>query len=118
MQTCGFQARLFGKDPKELFWDFHRANPEVYTLLLRKARQARAKGKTKYSMRAIWEVVRWDLNVTSTDVNQNAFKLNDHYVPHYARLIMDQNPEFEGFFELRRPSTPRRPRSWTEEAVA
>jgi len=100
-QTCGTHPRLFDKSPSEMFWEFHRRNPEIYRRLRSMARQAKASGKDKYSMRAIWEVLRWRMNVQSTDVHQTLFRLNDHYPPYYARLLMQQEPDLEGFFETR-----------------
>ena len=84
------------------FYRFHKANPQVYQALKTMAFRALNKGKTKYSIRALWEIARWEDVVECRDPNQDTVKMNDHYVPHYARLLMENEPELEGFFDLRK----------------
>lgn len=80
------------------FEKFHASNPHVYAELVRLARQAVAKGRTRFGMKALWEVMRWHfwLNTTDTD-----FRLNNNYSSRYARLIMQQEADLRGVFETR-----------------
>ena len=42
------------------FYKFHDNNPEVYSHLVRLARQAKARGHNKVGIRMLWEVMRWE----------------------------------------------------------
>ena len=57
-------------------------------------------GIKRYSARAICQRIRWHIEV---DRNQppEAYKVNNNYTPYLARKFMEENPQFEGFFELR-----------------
>lgn len=77
---------------------FHRTHPEVWREFCRLALAQAAKGFTQYSARTLWEVLRWHFDTPGED----AFKLNDHYPPFYARAFMRLHPEHVGFFSLRK----------------
>lgn len=79
---------------------FHRENPQVYEALRRLALQAKRAGK-RVGMRCLWERLRWEVYVEVPHPAGNDFRLNDHFPPHYARLLMDREPELRGFFEVR-----------------
>jgi len=80
------------------FQDFHRANPRVYSELVKLARMLRAKGRVHYGVGALFEVVRFHRALETTDV---MFKLNNNYRSRYARLIMATETDLSGFFETR-----------------
>lgn len=46
----------------------------------------------------IGERIRW---FTSVETNATDYRLNDHYWPYYARLLMGTDESFAGFFETR-----------------
>jgi hypothetical protein len=48
----------------------------------------------------IWEAMRWERFLLTKDIEK--YKLNNNYPSRYARLIVENNPEFEGFFETRK----------------
>lgn len=79
---------------------FHEMNPRVYEILVRLARQAKAKGRDHCGIRMLWEVMRWEIFISTTD-DASDFKLNDHYTSWYARFIMAREPDLIGFFRLR-----------------
>lgn len=79
---------------------FHRANPRVYEVLRRLALQA-ARANRRVGMRCLWERLRWEVYVEAHDPHGSEFRLNDHYPPFYARLLMDREPELRGFFDTR-----------------
>lgn len=83
---------------EELFLAFHSANPNVYAALCRLARQAVAKGRKRVGMKMLFEVVRWEVFLTT---QKDEFKLNNNYTARYARLIMEQEPDLAGVFETR-----------------
>lgn len=91
----------FSNALEEQFLKFHEANPHIYTLILRFSREAKAAGRPRFSMRAIFQRIRWYTAVETLDDSEPRFKLNDHHTAFYARLVMAQEPEFAGFFETR-----------------
>lgn len=72
---------------EEKFVQFHSENPQVYVELVRLAREARFKGKSRVGIKMLWEVVRWNLFISTVDSNSE-FKLNNNYHSRYARMIM------------------------------
>ena len=76
----------------EAFSAFHAAHPEVLDAVIALARARRAEGHKRYSIKAIFERLRWDGQVPDLNNNFHAF---------YARLAMETAPDLDGFFELR-----------------
>jgi len=81
------------------FEEFHRNNPEVYEELVRLARQMKARGHKRIGIKMLWEVLRWERAMKTTD--QTEWKLNNNYTSRYARLIMENEPDLKGFFVTR-----------------
>lgn len=89
----------FGDSIAERFEIFHRDNPQVYDTLLRLAREwTRQTGGRKLGISALFERARWDLALATSDPD---FKLNNSYRAYYARLLMHENPDLRGLFDLR-----------------
>jgi hypothetical protein len=89
----------------ERFLEFHAANPRVYGALVRFAFEAQAAGYEKYGLSDLMGRVRWELQVVDRDPRGDVgddFKINDHYSPYYARLIMNRHETLRGMFDLRR----------------
>ena len=86
---------------KERFVQFHEDNPIVYERLKVMAFQVRKLGRKRLSGRTLWEVLRWNIASTTTEETE-PYKLNDHYLPHYVRMMIADFPSLDGFFELRR----------------
>lgn len=82
------------------FQAFHAANPHVYERLVAMALQLRRRGHQRLGIGMLWEVLRWR-QMLETDDPASGFKLNDHFRSRYARLIMEQEAELAGAFELR-----------------
>lgn len=84
-----------------LEWDFlkfHDQHPEVYELLKRFALEAIAAGRQQLSIALITERIRWETSV----IGGNEFKLNNNHRSFYARMFMDEFPQYEGFFRTRK----------------
>jgi hypothetical protein len=84
---------------EERFREFHAANPDVYDELVRLARRARARGHRRMGIELCFGALRWNRFMQTT--GEGGFKLNDHFTSRYARLIQAQEPDLQGFFELR-----------------
>lgn len=81
------------------FWEFHRANPEVYETLVVLAFQWKKFGGRKIGINALSERVRWEIAIRTCG---SQFKLNNNHRPFYARMLMENEPELAGLFALRK----------------
>ena len=89
-------------------------NPEVYEKFRMIAVKLKAKGFTRWGAKAIWEVLRYELAV-STTANVKDYKLNNNYTSRMARKLMNEEPEdFGDFFELRKLKTDTEPLIFTK----
>jgi hypothetical protein len=79
------------------FKAFHQSNPRIWFEFKRHCFEIK-KARNRYSHWAVIASVRWqhDLNPTN-----EAFKINNDYISLYARLMIHNYNEFDGFFELR-----------------
>ena len=83
------------------FLRFHQQNPMVYDQLERLAFKLKVKGVERWGIKALWEVLRYELAI-ATNYQMGEFKLNNNLTASYARLLMERNPEdLAGFFETR-----------------
>lgn len=79
------------------FERFHKANPHVYAHLVRICREMKSKGLAHWSMKAAFEVLRYQAIQTFGE----DWKLNNNYTRHYALLVMDTEADLGGFFKTR-----------------
>lgn len=86
--------------PADKFEEFHRLNPQVYTALESMTREMVNRGRRKIGIKMLFEVLRWNYYMETDDPNSD-FKINNNYAPHYSRLIIANNPQWENVFELR-----------------
>lgn len=82
------------------FEEFHRLNPQVYSTLESMTRELVNRGRGKIGIKMLFEVLRWNYYMSTNDPNSD-FKINNNYAPYYARLILENHPEWDGIFELR-----------------
>lgn len=83
---------------QQRFERFHINNPVIYQLIMRFTNEARRRGYKHYSIKGIFERVRWHMNV---ETHGDVFKLNNNYTSRYVRLIEERHPELVGFFRTR-----------------
>lgn len=79
--------------------EFHKANPQVWNHFVLFTNQIISKGFANYSVNAIFERIRWEMDAKSTGENQ--FKINNNYRAFYARRFMKMYPQHSGFFRTR-----------------
>jgi hypothetical protein len=78
---------------------FHGDNPRVYEVLVRLAREWVGRfGSHKLGIATLYERARWEISLATNDAD---FKLNNNFRAYYARLIMAQEPDLAGLFDLR-----------------
>jgi hypothetical protein len=77
------------------FEKFHKKNPEIWELFKKFSLDMIARGRTNYSSNAIFERIRWHVDV---DTNSEV-KLSNNLRPYYARMFHIAHPEHDGFFK-------------------
>ncbi len=82
------------------FHDFHAKNPQVIIQLEHIAQRTLQEGQDHFSINYLFEVVRY-LAWTETNDSYSDFKLNNSYRSHYARLIIERNPEMAKVIKIR-----------------
>lgn len=83
----------------ERFMAFHHENLKVYDLFERFALEAIRRGRSRFSARTIIHRIRW---YTEIETRGDAYKINDHWSPFYARMFLKKHPGHDGFFEFRK----------------
>jgi len=81
------------------FNQYHRKNPHIWNEFQRLTLALIARGVKHYSARTIIHYIRMN---TQLKENNSSFKINDHISPYYARKFMQEHPEHDGFFKVRR----------------
>jgi hypothetical protein len=81
----------------ERFEMFHEANPHVAKALESLAAQWLRRHE-RASMKALFERLRWE---SGLQTHGEAYRLNNNYTAHYARLLIEQRPEWADAFETR-----------------
>lgn len=87
-----------GATIQERFEAFHNANPDVYRALVRLSLEMKRAGRQRYGVKGLVEKLRWDFAIQTQG---DDFKISNDYTSRYARLIMEQIPELDGFFATR-----------------
>lgn len=80
------------------FEAFHRANPHVFDAIVRVSRNLRDAGARRGGMKMVFERLRW---LYALKTGGDAYKLNNDFTALYARKVMDERNDLEGFFRLR-----------------
>jgi hypothetical protein len=89
-------------DRRELkFRDFNAKNPDIYNDLVELAREVKASGKNKIGIDMLYGQLRWNKFIENEEGTSH-FKLNSMFAPYYARLIMKQEPDLAGLFNIRK----------------
>ena len=83
---------------EESFGLFHQANPHIYRLLRQMALEYKLSGHARCGMKMLWEALRYSSGVQTRG---EPYKLNNNYTALYARLLMRQERQLRGFFEVR-----------------
>ena len=80
---------------------FHACNPHVYEALVVLARKFRAKNRSAQTgISMLYEVLRWEYYL-ATD-SEDDYKLCNSYRAFYARLIMRNELDLQGIFNIKR----------------
>ena len=81
------------------FEAFHAQHPDIYPLMVAHARAMRADGARHSTIAYCFEAIR---GLIRLDDDHCGVKLNNNHRAYYARKIMENEPDLEGFFRLRK----------------
>jgi hypothetical protein len=81
------------------FHRYHEEHPEVYDKLKKLSLELLSRGIKHYGIAALVEVVRYHGTVSASRADE--YKIPNNTRPYYARLLMANCPELEGFFTTR-----------------
>lgn len=81
------------------FLRFHMENPHVYGEIVKLAREMKANNHERWGIKGIFEVLRWRYAIQTS--GDECFKLDNRYTSHFARLVMEQEPDLKDFFQTR-----------------
>jgi hypothetical protein len=83
---------------RQRWLEWHAANPHVYDLFKRFTFEAIDRGHRKLSAWLIVNRIRWE---TTVETMGGDFKISNNFIAYYARLFMDEHPEYRGFFRTK-----------------
>ena len=81
------------------FSKFDRDNPKVWELFVKFTNEIIRAGYERFSSDSILHRIRWETAISTTDKH---FKINNNFSADYARKYMKENPQYDGFFEIRK----------------
>lgn len=79
---------------------YHKQNPQVWELFVRFTKEVIDSGHSNYSVKAIFERIRWEFDVGGD--GKTEFKINNNFTSLYGRRFMRMYPEYDGFFRTRK----------------
>lgn len=91
--------------PDARFERYHAECPELYQLFERFARELKNAGMSRYSADGILHLIRHHMIVVLR--HEGGRKINNDFAAPLARKLMNECPEFAGFFELRETRSDR-----------
>lgn len=87
------------------FERYHVAHPQIYAAFRSYAKMVRRQGFKQFGAKAIMERVRWEMAFGTprpADGSPFDFKITNDMTSYYVRKLARDEPEFLGFFEMRR----------------
>lgn len=101
------QLGLFDRDvfkgydlrTRNAFWKYHEQRPQIFEKFKQYAYQMKRAGREHYGAKGIIERIRWDMHM---GYEEGDFKISNTFFPLYARLLVKECPEFDGFFRLKK----------------
>lgn len=76
---------------------YHRANRQVMRAIVDELEKARKAGRTRASVKAIINYLRWNMYIASGE----DYKINDKYTGIYTHMVYHNWPEYRDMIEIR-----------------
>tara|TARA_R110000787_G_scaffold89941_1_gene190389 strand:- start:160 stop:471 length:312 start_codon:yes stop_codon:yes gene_type:complete len=83
---------------KQKWWNWHKENPEFYSMFEDFTFQAINRGHKRLSAWLIVNRIRWETMIVTTG---DDYKISNDYIAFYSRLFMHDHPEYKGFFKTK-----------------
>jgi hypothetical protein len=83
------------EEKKAIWWDWHKANPQVWEYFERFSLEVVKMGRKKVSHWLIINRIRWEVYMETTGKD---FKISNDYIAFYARLWKKRHPEHAALF--------------------
>lgn len=93
------QPEWHGRTIRSRFEQFHAMNPHVARRLAQMALEEKRRGWQRGSIDMLCHALRRDYRLQTAG---DDFKINNSFTALYARLLMDEYPQLDGFFETRK----------------
>ena len=87
--------------PMAKFETFYPKHPVVLKELFEQLDEALELGFDHYGIRLLYENLRWKKRLAGLPDPEEDYKLNDHYMAGYSRLMVAVRPEIDGLFRPR-----------------
>lgn len=84
---------------KAEWWEWHRANPDVWRHFERFSMEAVRNGRRKISHWLIVNRIRWEVAIVTSG---DDFKISNDYIAFYARLWRALHPAHADLFNIKR----------------
>jgi hypothetical protein len=101
----GEQLDLLGPTVRQKWEDFHERNPHVFRWLYAECKRAmelcKLHGIKRFGFRRVWEMVRWNYRIHTTEQVEGGFKLNNNYQRFYEDALIAHDPRLAGYVERR-----------------
>jgi len=91
--TLSFEER------KQIWWYWHKENPQVWQYFEKFALEAVRLGRNKVSHWLIINRIRWEVTIVTTGSD---FKISNDYIAFYARLWQAKYPQHKDLFNTKR----------------
>lgn len=90
--TLSFEER------KQIWWEWHKENPQVWQYFEKFALEAVKMGRKKVSHWLIINRIRWEVTIVTTGSD---FKISNDYIAFYARLWQAKYPQYKDLFNTK-----------------
>jgi len=84
----------------ESFWQYHRNNPHVYNEFKNHCLAMYDSGRKRYGAWCVINKIRWDYDLKVQ--GKDKFKISNGYIAFFARMLIAEHPELDGFFQLKK----------------
>lgn len=88
--------------------EYDAAHPEVWDHFVTFTMEQIKRGFTRYSVNAIFERIRWTVDIPDRR-GQSTFKISNNHRPFYARRFLEEYPEHGEFFVIHEQSSKTKP---------